>query len=316
MNKATIAILGSTSHIAKGLIDKLLQDHDFNLHLYTRGADRIHRFLDSIGKSADKSCVVHEGYNDFADCNYDVLINCVGVGTRNKLRGDYSAYFTVTEEFDNMSIGYLRRVRPDALYISFSSGAVYGREHSAPVEEDSQNHVKVNHIAAEDYYSIVRINAEAKHRAFNDLRIIDLRLFSYFSRFIDLMDGYFITDVLDCIVNKKVLETDDMNIVRDYVHPEDLFFIIRKCMDAGKINAAFDVLSANPVEKREILNYFSTEYGLQYKVIRTLNNISATGSKNIYCSRYNSALKIGYKPKYSSMDTIRMESQHLLNHKD
>lgn len=175
------------------------------------------------------------------------------------------------------------------------------------------NSIRVNHIATEDYYAIARLNAEAKHRAFNGLRIIDLRIFSYFSRFADLTDGYFITEVIDCVLKKRVLVTDNVNIIRDYIHPEDLFSIIRKCMDAGKINVAFDVTSAKPVEKSEILDYFSSVYGLRYEISRSLNHVSPTGLKNIYCSNYNNAACIGYKPTFSSMDAIKQESKYILN---
>ena len=316
MKKSKIAILGSTSHIAKGLINNFLNSGEFSLHLYTRSPDKVRSFLGAIGKSPDKDCVIHEGYSDFIKCSYDVVINCVGVGTLNKLRGNYTKYFTVTEEYDNLAIGYLCNSCPDALYISFSSGAVYGREFSAPAEENTMNSIKVNHVTTEDYYSIARLNSEAKHRAFKDLNIVDLRIFSYFSRFIDLADNYFITELLDCVLRKKVFATNNMNFVRDYLHPEDLFSIIRKCMDAGKINVSFDVTSAKPVEKREILDYFSLEYGFKYEIGRSLSHVSATGSKNIYYSKYNKALGIGYKPKFSSMDTIEQESKYILNKGD
>lgn len=128
-----------------------------------------------------------------------------------------------------------------------------------------------------------------------------------------MTDDYFITEILNCILNQKLLETNAVNIVRDYIHPEDLFSIIRKCMDAGKINEAFDVTSAKPVEKREILDYFLIEYGLKYEISRSLSHVSAAGSKNIYYSNYNNAASIGYKPAFSSIDTIKEESKYIIN---
>ena len=83
-------------------------------------------------------------------------------------------------------------------------------------------------------------------------------------------------------------------------------------MDTGKNNEAFDVISAKPVEKQEILDYFSVEYGLKYEMNRNLSHVSGTGSKNIYCSNYNKAWGIGYKPEFSSMDAIEQESKHIL----
>jgi nucleoside-diphosphate-sugar epimerase len=311
MEKLKIAILGATSHIAKGLINNFFQSGGFSLHLYTRSPDKVRIFLGAIGKYSDEDSVIHNDYKNFIKFSYDVIINCVGVGTLNKLKGDYTNYFMVTEKYDNLTIEYLLK-NPDTLYVSFSSGAVYGKGFSVPAEENTVNNLRVNHVAPEDYYMIARLNSEAKHRAFNDLRVIDLRLFSYFSRFIKLTDGYFITDVIDSILNKKLLVTDNVNIVRDYVHPKDLFSIIRKCMEAGKINKAFDVTSSKPVAKTEILDYFSSEYGLKYEVSQSLSHPSATGSKNIYCSNYMNAAGIDYKPVFSSMDTIKQESQYIL----
>ena len=310
--KPIIAILGSTSHIAKGLINSFLLSQEFSLCLYTRTPDKVLAFLTTIGKAPDKDCVIHEGYNNFTKAYYDVIINCIGVGTQNKLGNNYSKYFTVTEKYDNLVIENLLNDQ-GTLYISFSSGVVYGRGHSAPVEKNTANVIRANYVAAEDYYAIVRLNSEAKHRSFKNLKIVDLRLFSYFSRFIDLTDGYFITEMLDCILNNKVFVTNDVNIVRDYVHPEDLFSIIIKCMDSGNINTAFDVISAKPVDKTEILDYFSSEYGLKYEINKSLDHVSATGSKNIYCSSYNNAAGIGYKPEFSSMDAIAQESKYILS---
>lgn len=309
--KKHIAISGSTSHIAKGMINNFLHSGDFSLHLYTRYPDKVRNFLCSIGKSTEHNCIIHEGYMDFIKYSYDLIINCVGVGTMKTPEKKYSDYFMVTEKYDNMIIKYLLN-NPDTLYISFSSGAIYGREFSVPAGENTRNSIPVNYMTTEDYYAIARLNAEAKHRSFNDLKIVDLRVFSYFSRFIDLTDGYFITELLDCILNKKILITSNINFIRDYIHPEDLYLAIKKCMDAGRLNMAFDVNSASPVEKMEILNYFSLEYGLKYEIRESSGHFSPTGSKNIYCSNYNNALSIGYKPAFTSIYTIKEESKYIL----
>lgn len=311
MNKTRIAMLGSTSHIAKGLINNFLRSEEFCLHLFTRSPGKLLRFLDGLEEPVERDCVLHEGYDDFAEGSYDVVINCVGVGTLSKLAGNFSSYFMVTEKYDNLTIEYQIENR-DTLYISISSGAVYGRGLSAPADKDTVNHISVNHITTDDYYVVARLNAETKHRAFSNLKIIDLRVFSYFSRFIDLTDGYFITEIMDCILNEKVFVTDDINIVRDYIHPEDLFSLIKKCMAAGTINKAFDAISSKPAEKREILDYFSSVYGLKYEISRFSNYAGATGKKNIYCSNYNNGASIGYEPTYSSMDVIEQESKYIL----
>lgn len=315
LGKTRIAIMGATSHIAKGLIYNFLQNGEINLHLYIRQIEKVspaRSFLKSIKKDAPKYCVIHKGYNDFLKCSYDVVINCIGVGTMSKLQGDYTKYFTVTEKYDNLVINYLKN-HPNVLYIGFSSGAVYGREFLEPASENTVNPIRVNHIVPEDYYTITRLNAEAKHRAFKNLNIVDFRLFSYFSRFADLEDDYFIVEVINCILNKKVFKTNKINITRDYVHPKDLFSVIKKCIKIGKINGAFDIVSRKPASKWEILDYFSSEYGLKYKIVSNLSYSSATGSKNKYYSISKNAIRLGFKPKFTSMEAIKEEAKYILN---
>src|SRR3989344_6782454 len=102
--KKEIAILGATSHIAKGLIYNFLQDGGFSLHLYARSPEKSGNFRAAMGKSPDNGRLVYGGFDGFLKGSYDAVFNCVGVGTINKLGKDYSRYFTVTEEYDNLAI--------------------------------------------------------------------------------------------------------------------------------------------------------------------------------------------------------------------
>jgi len=311
-----IAILGANSHIAKGLINNFAHKTDDALRLFTRDAAKTAAFLGSIGKGPSANCAIEEGYRDFLAGRYDVVINCVGAGAPNKLGKDYSVWFTLTEEFDNLAINYLRG-HPDALYVNFSSGAVYGRDGSAPVEENTVNPIAVNHVPATDYYAVAKLNAEAKHRSLGHMRIVDIRIFSYFSRFIDLDSGYFITEALKCLMGNTLLETNKANIVRDYIHPDDLFSLLLRCVEADHLNDAFDAVSAKPVDKLSILGYFETEHGLRYHITPSLRFGGPNGFKLIYCSVFNKAVNIGYKPTFSSMDAIAQEALKLCHiHKE
>ena len=57
---------------------------------------------------------------------------------------------------------------------------------SVPVDESTYSKWGINHISEADYYGIAKLNSEVKLRALKDLNIVDLRVFGYFSRFIDL----------------------------------------------------------------------------------------------------------------------------------
>ena len=313
MNATRVAILGSTSHIAKGIIHNFLQMEGVELHLFSTSIDKLRLFLSGEPLAENHSLAIHEEYHEFQNYTYDVLINCVGVGTVNKLDGNFSNYFTVSEAYDNLALSYLRDKHPDALYISFSSGAVYGRNYATPFEASTCNCIQVNNVQKEDYYGITRLYTEAKHRSFTGLNIVDLRIFSYFSRFMDFSDRYFITEIMDCILNNKRMITNNHTMIRDYLHPDDLFAMIRACVQAHRLNAVFDVVSALPVDKFEILDFFAHEYGLKYVVNDTYCSDSATGVKNVYCSSYHAASEIGYASKYSSMDTVKQESGFLLS---
>lgn len=273
-----IAILGATSQIAKGLIDRFRADGE-TLHLFNR----------------DNYYIFHEG-------KYDTVINCVGVRTN---LSDYSEYLIVNNEYDNMAVDYVK-YHPEALMISFSSGAVYSEY---PATEWSKKYIDVNNMTKKDFYGIFRIYAEAKHRSLENINIADLRVFSYLSMYADINDNYFISDVLRAVRDKTILKTSDQEMTRDYLHPDDLYQAVKRCREIKKINKAIDINSAKPATKREILNYFQKEYGLQYETERF--ETSPTGNKALYYSAR--ANDIGYKPRYSSMETIMSESKLILD---
>lgn len=295
-----IAILGANSHIAKSLLHYFLDNKNFHIHLFTRSYSSIDKFV-SIYNSSNYT--IHEGYTSFSTGHFDCIINCIGVGTNPKSPSDY---FTLTEHFDNLCIDYLQS-NPRTLYLSLSSGIVYN-DFTSPSHIDTINCIKPNNINPSDYYSIARLNAEAKHRSFSHLNIIDLRLFSYFSRFIDLTDEYFITSVLNSIIYNKPLITTPIDIIRDYIHPSDFFTLITALI-SNPSNTSIDISSALPVSKQQILDYFSSNYNLKYEKSSLFSSESATGLKNIY---YSTRKNPYYTPVVSSIDTIIQESKYIL----
>lgn len=305
-----VAILGATSHIAKGLIVQFLQTRSTRLILFSRSAERIQRFLSSA--DCGDSVEIVEGYGTFDSGHYDVIINCVGAGAPQKLGYDRSIWFTLTEEFDNLILNYLRRNNPMALYINFSSGAVYGNSSGRPFQEEDRLSLLVNGLVPADYYTIARLNAEAKHRSMSDLRIVDLRIFAYFSRFADCSLGYFMTDVLRALLEKRELETRPWDILRDYADPEDLFALIQLCMGQNELNLALDVYSAAPVGKFELLAEMEREFGLRYRLTAETDNELPNGEKIVYCSQMHQAAKLGYWPRYTSLAGLLKETARRL----
>lgn len=304
-----ILIIGATSYIAKGLIYFFSKHKEYELFLFARSSSRVLEFANSIGITSPN---VTSDLDSLSRIKCDVLINCVGIGDPGKLMSAIGKFFTVTERFDTFAIDYLLS-NLNTLYINFSSGAAYCADFNVPVDSVTTSKIQVNSIQPEHYYGITKLYGEMKHRALKELNIVDLRIFGYFSRFIDLNSRYLITEILNAIKNKRVFVTTADDIIRDYLSPEDLFCFIQQCMARGNLNDAFDLYSSSPVHKFELLEYFKKDYSLQYSILKRRLPPSATGSKNCYYSKSKKAASLGYDPKYSSLESIGKEVKHILN---
>jgi hypothetical protein len=219
---------------------------------------------------------------DFIYGQYDCVINCIGVGTPAKLKEIGPKIFWVSEYFDNMILDY--QANHDCIYINFSSGIVHG---------DAFGH--------KSDYKTIKVYSETKHRA-HDLRIADIRVFAFFSKYIDFTSGYFITETIKCFRNKTEFITNEVNIIRDYVDPDDLFDLVNICMGLQSFNDGIDAYSLNPVKKFELLDYFA-DLGLKYTIVKNTPEMSS-GTQDDYCSTNHKAQLLGYKPNYSALDSI------------
>ncbi|MGA2775490.1 MAG: NAD-dependent epimerase/dehydratase family protein [Candidatus Omnitrophota bacterium] len=308
MNKK-IAILGATSHIAKGLIYNFVISGSNKMFLFARSSKRVGNFL---RKNSLKGGIFVEGFKDFHSHEYDVIINCVGLGVPNKIKDSLGLVFQLNEEFDSMLLSYLDK-HPLSRCINFSSGAVYGNSFNSKIREDRLSKIDINNIKAQDYYCIAKINSEAKHRARQDLNIIDIRVFSYFSRFIDLDSGYFLSEIVKSVKENKELVTDSSDFVRDYLGPADLFNLVKLIIKHEPFNGPLDAYSRRPVSKFELLEFFVKKYALRYIIDNKIKFSYPIGRKNVYSPNSRAAAKIGYKPRFSSIEAVKLESELLLS---
>jgi len=306
-----ICIIGATSHIARGLIWSFVSQSNNYLYLYARNTGAADDFVRENNLNPER--LIIQTFDNFKNKKYDVIINCVGIADPGKQKDAGSEHFVITETFDNMILEYLKDHK-ETLYINFSSGAVYGTAFDKPVNFNSSAEIHVNEIRVNDYYRISKINSEAKHRALKEYNIVDIRLFSYFSRFIDLNSSFLMTDIIRAIINKTELLTTDVDIVRDYIDPQDLFNLIMLVADKP-FNGVLDGYSSSPVRKFEILEAFESEFGLRYQVSKTTDVLQATGSKNIYYSENRKAAESGYFPQIKSLECLIKESKYLASKK-
>ncbi|WP_261302638.1 NAD-dependent epimerase/dehydratase family protein [Paenibacillus andongensis] len=301
----TIAILGATGHIAKNLIYYLSNEENYNLVLFARSVSKIEHFLNDnfLLKSNCTICDMEQ----FALFSYDVIINCIGIVDSTKSKQEQQLVFTVTEEYDNLILNYLQS-HSKALYINLSSGAAYSTSFDKAANQNTKSEIDINNLLPTHNYGITKLYMEAKHRAFDNYNIVDLRVFSFFSRFIDLNSNFLLTDIIQCLREDKILRTNDINIVRDYIHPIDFIELIKLCISKQEINDVFDMYSLSPVLKFDILNYFIDEYGLKIEIDKSYSLTSPSGIKNNYYSiNKKSNTVLSYHPIYTSLDCIKEE---------
>lgn len=303
----TIAILGATGHIARSIIYSFKDEPNFILHLFTRSVEKTKAFTQEIGLLN----VPINTYDKFNDSDYSCIINCVGIGNPSRLKSNPDEVFFLTEEMDLFVIKHLR-VHPQTTYINFSSGAIYGTEFSMSAQNNSNANIAINDLKLSDFYGIAKINSEAKHRSLHDLNIIDLRIFGFYSQFIELDRPYLLTEVINSIITDKTFITSNINIVRDYIHPSDLAELVKRCMEQKKMNTAFDIYSKEPISKFDMLDYFKSSYNFVYSIKQNSNIISVTGSKDNYFSDNKRLSLIGFEPRHTSLECISFITSAIL----
>jgi nucleoside-diphosphate-sugar epimerase len=291
-----IAILGATSQIARDFAALASGHH--SLSLYARRPEAVKGAL---------------GFSEFGKTPQDVVINFVGAGDPARVKQMGATILDTTAEFDELALRFIKK-NPDCRYIFLSSGVASGRDFLSETSTDKKDLADIAALARQDYYSAAKFQAEARHRALADLPIIDLRLFNYFSHTGNWSARFFMTDLVRAIRDKTVFKTSADLMVRDYLHPEDLYQLMDLLLAAPPVNRAIECYSLAPVDKLTLLGEMESRFGLQYEVGETKPAIvNATGAKPYYYSTNRDAAAFGYKPKYNSITGLVQEVSKLLD---
>ena len=285
-----IAIFGASGHIGKNLIYYLKDEPDIRIFCFSRTIEKADNFIKFIKAN---NCFP-KAYPEFSTIKYHAIINCIGIGNPANLRKAQDEIFILTEYYDNFILDYLRK-NESAIYLNLSSGAVYGTDFSKPVSNSTITSIKINNITTGDHYRISKLNSEAKHRSLSDFNIIDLRIFGFFSRFIELEKEFLLCEIITCIKESKEFITGADNIFRDYIHPQDFIKIVKKVIAGKNLNQAFDINKSN--------------YNLKFRIDSHADFSSVTGSKLNYYSTSNNIEILKFVPKYTSLESISTETE-------
>ena len=299
--KNKVGILGGTGHIGKNLIYYFSKNNKYELNLFSRDVTSTKNITNEF-----KNINV-DNYDKLNSYELDTVINCVGISNPTKILDDKIDFKKITDKYDEQVLLYLKKFS-DSLYINISSGAVYGENFTNNVNEKST----ITTMQEINPYAESKISIEKKHRKLSDNNIIDLRVFNFFSRYINLNTNFLLCQLVNAIKNKTIFITDSNDITRDFIHPSDFFNLIEKCIKKNTINDVFDVYSKKPISKFEIIDLFEKKYDLGFKITNNIIEISPTGVKQNYFSSSQKAGKIGYEPEFTSFETIQDEIKFLL----
>lgn len=241
-----IAIFGATSEIAKDLIQSFTAHDEHELLLFARRPKEVEQWLEVVGLS--KRCKFFDFYEFSENLKINVIINFVGVGDPAKTILMGASIFDITYHYDTIALAYLQK-HQDCKYIFLSSGAVYGSNFEEPANCRTPSFLLLNNLQPEDYYGIAKLYAECRHRAAKDSAIVDIRVFNYYSRTQTVNSRFLIFDIARAVRDQSTLETDGINIVRDYLHPQDLYQLVNKILLSESKNISIDCYTRKAISK-------------------------------------------------------------------
>ena len=306
-----IAILGATSQIARDFVCTAAVTKDHLFSLYARRPDAVQQWAQ---RSVLRPEIIKkvQGFDAFGrDASYDAIINFVGVGDPAMAQSMGASILDITHEFDSLTLNYVKR-HAATRYLFLSSGAAYGSDFRAPVTDQTPASFDINRLQAQDWYGVAKFHAESRHRALVGLPIVDLRVFSYFSRTQDLSSRFLISDILRAIRDATVLKTSVDDAVRDFLHPSDFLRLTEAMLHAPPTNAAVDAYTQAPIDKQALLESMQKHFGLKYETVQQFADLNATGRKRHYHSLNRRAEEFGYRPGLTSLEGVLMEASAVL----
>jgi nucleoside-diphosphate-sugar epimerase len=146
------------------------------------------------------------------------------------------------------------------------------------------------------------------------LPIVDLRVFSYFSRTQNLSSKLLIFDRLRAIRDDKVMITSIDTLVRDFLHPTDFARLAQALIHSPPTNSAVDAYMIVITTKIEPLKAMQQRFGLKYEPVQGFCALNATGRKSNYCSLSRRLQEFGYQPQLSSLEGVLMEASSILSY--
>ena len=307
-----IAVLGATSQIAKDFVRHCDRLNDFEFSLFARRPSVVSEWVAKSQLSCTNFVASLEDFGGGGG-QFDAIVNFVGSGNPAQTAVMGSEILDITYHFDTLALAYVQKF-PNCRYVFLSSGAAYGGMFHAPIDESTRSSFSINNLLPTDWYGMAKMHSEVRHRALSALPIVDVRVFSYFSREQDISSRFLVTDMLRAIIENKVMRVTSDFIVRDFLHPLDFYNLLMAIFNAPPTNTAIDCYTREPIDKIKLLENMQKSFGLQYAMGDGSECvINATGKKTHYYSLNRRAADFGYEASLTSWEGVYMESMAMFS---
>lgn len=286
-----VAVLGCTGQIGRTLVRELSEKHE--LALYARRPEWMREWLADRGLRARVFEIAA-----FPDGQFELIINAVGDGAPGRITDAGAGIVETTDRFDQACLDYLDR-NTDCAYVFLSTGRVYGANYEC-AQRPNPCPLPPNRFSGTEFYPLAKRRAELRHRGLPHRRIADIRIFGYVSDEIDLKDDFLVAQMLRALVDNSDFTTTPRDFERDYVSPGDLVSLIGRLQEAGVPNGAYDIFSARPTTKFEVLEVLGREFGLRY----FFEGAPEPTPRHELISFQTAARAIGYVPGRTSLENV------------
>jgi nucleoside-diphosphate-sugar epimerase len=303
-----IGILGCTGYIGRSLASALVREgHSGGILAFSRDPARARVKMDEF---RIPESVIPISYDSLWGEACDVLINATGIGSPRVLRAGPRAIYGACESIDQLLVSYLSSY-PSCRVFSLSTGAVYGVQMGEPISDAMSVSYDPNRLVNANHYALAKLVSEAKHRAYPEYAITDLRVYAFFSRDVDVGEDFLLSQIAARLRDGQTLETAPGDMTRDFITAHDLLGAIRFLSERPQENAVYDIRSRAIVAKSTLLAHCEREFGLKWSISGSVQD-SPTGSKNAYYSINDSLEQIGFISKYDSLGGIDLEMRAFL----
>jgi nucleoside-diphosphate-sugar epimerase len=302
-----IAIIGATGHIGQALAAHYATAPDVQLSLFSRRPEVMRANFSGHPREAE---ITHAPISALGQYAFDLVINAVGIGNPATARVAGPDFYNATMQLEDF-IDRAVADNPGCLTVFMSSGAVFGSLGAGPVEPETPATLRIDAMTAGDWYGATKLAAELRHRAQGERRILDLRVFGFVSRFIDLSMTYLVCDIVRAIRSDQALLTGRRDITRDFIGTRELAALIDAGVAHPTLNVAVDTYSLAPVTKFALLDRLAP-LGLEWAIE---DGREDPGGRINYWSLNHCAGALGYRPLRTAADVVADVIAELREHR-